>query len=133
MKQEERYLALRLAMMPRDTNPYGVIFGGVILSCIDQAGHAGAREFIAQQGWPDTPLVSVSMNAVEFHKPALVGDIVSLYTQVTHLGRSSISVHVDVEVTREGTPIKMTEADVTYVAVEIDGNNRRSVPIRPEE
>lgn len=132
MDQKERYLALRLAMMPRDTNLYGVIFGGVILSCIDQAGHAGAMEFIARQGWQERPLVTVSMNTVEFHEPVLVGEIVSLYTQVTRLGRTSIAIHVDVEVTRKGKAIKMTEAEVTYVAVELDGHDHRPVPIRPE-
>lgn len=132
MEQKERYLALRIGMMPRDTNPYGVIFGGVILSYIDQAAHAGAQKFVSQQGWPNRPMVSVSMNAVEFHKPVLVGDEVSLYTRVIRVGRSSLTIHIDVEATRDGQPMKMTEAEMTFVAVELDGDTRRAVPLRPE-
>ena len=132
MESEDRYLALRIGMMPRDTNPYGVIFGGVILSYIDQAAHAGAEEFIARQGWPRRPMVSVAMNAVEFHKPVVVGDEVSLYTRVTRVGRSSLTIHIDVEAKRDGGPMKMTEAEMTFVAVDLDGDTRRAVPLCPE-
>ncbi|MBT4500455.1 MAG: acyl-CoA thioesterase, partial [Gemmatimonadetes bacterium] len=64
--QAERYLALKVAMMPRDTNPHGTIFGGVILSYIDQAGHVGAHHQIRCAGWPDPLLVTVAMASVEF-------------------------------------------------------------------
>jgi acyl-CoA thioesterase YciA len=50
---DDRYLAIKVVMMPRDTNPYGTIFGGVLLSHIDMAGGVGARQEIRKAGWPD--------------------------------------------------------------------------------
>ncbi|MGD9128555.1 MAG: hotdog domain-containing protein, partial [Planctomycetia bacterium] len=82
---------------------------------------------------PRRPMVSVAMNAVEFHKPVLVGDEVSFYATVSRVGRTSLTIHIDVEVTRDGQPMKMTEADMTFVAVELDGDTRRAVPLCPEE
>lgn len=125
-----RYLALKAMMMPRDTNPYGTIFGGVLLSFIDQAGAVGANYAVACAGWPQRPLVTVAMNRVEFHQPVFVGDLLSFWTEVDRVGTSSITIHVIVEAEREGQPTKLTEAEVTYVAVQFDGEHRRSVPIR---
>jgi acyl-CoA thioesterase YciA len=127
-----RYLALKAVMMPRDTNPYGTIFGGVILSYIDQAGAAGARYVIAQNGWPPQTLVTVGMQSVAFHQPVLVGDLVSFWTQAVRVGTTSITIHVVVETERERHTTKLTEAEVTYVAVELAGSARRTVPIRGE-
>lgn len=129
---EERYLAVRVVMMPRDTNPYGSIFGGVLLSFIDQAGAQGAWHCIRQRGYPGNPLVTVAMDAVEFHEPVFVGDSVSFWTELRRIGRTSITMHVTVEAERDGTDRLLTEADVTYVAVQLDGAMRRPVPIRPE-
>ncbi len=128
----ERYLALKAAMLPRDTNPHGTIFGGVLLSYIDQAGAEGARYEITRLGYPDPLLVTVAMNAVEFLEPVYVGDVVSFWTELRRIGRTSITVHVTVDTTRRGKTIKVTEADVTYVAVEQVGEERRPVPIRGE-
>jgi acyl-CoA thioesterase YciA len=105
-------------MMPRDTNPVGTIFGGVLLSYIDQAGVVGAHDVIRHQGWQRPTLVTVAMNGVEFHQPVLVGDVVSFWTQVMRVGRTSIAVHVSVETDRQGQTVKLTEADVVYVAVD---------------
>lgn len=127
-----RYLAIKTLMMPRDTNPYGTIFGGVILSYIDQAGAVGAHHEIRQAGWPDQPIVSVAMNSVEVHRPVFVGDIVSFWTTLVKVGRTSITVHVDVEADRQGETVHLTEAKVTYVAVDLSGGQRRPVPIRGE-
>lgn len=126
-----RYLAVKALMMPRDTNPYGTIFGGVLLSYIDQAGAVGARHEIRRAGWPDQPVVTVAMDRVEFQQPVLVGDVVSFYTDVVRIGRTSITMHVTVETEREGNAIRLTEAQVTYVAVKLDEGGRRPVPIRP--
>jgi acyl-CoA thioesterase YciA len=126
----ERYLAVKVVMMPRDTNPYGTIFGGVVLSYIDQAGAIGAQYEIRRAGWPDQPLVSVAMNSVEFHRPVFVGDIVSFWTHVLRIGRTSITMQVAVEADRQGETHRLTEAEVTYVAVEMGGCQRRPVPIR---
>ncbi len=126
----DRYLAIKTVMMPRDTNPYGTIFGGVILSYIDQAGAVGAHHAIRQAGWPDQPIVSVAMNSVEFHRPVFVGDIVSFWTTLVRVGTTSITVHVNVEADRQGEIAQLTEAEVTYVAVDLHGGKRRPVPIR---
>ena len=116
---ENRYLALKSAMLPKDTNQYGTIFGGVLLSYIDQAGGVGADHEIRCQGWPATALVTVAMNKVEFHEAVFVGDIVSFYTQVARIGTTSITMHVTVEADRGAGVVRLTEADVTYVAVDL--------------
>ena len=126
----DRYLAIRVVMMPRDTNPHGTIFGGVILSYIDQAGAVGAMHAIRAAGWPDQPIVSVAMNSVEFHRPVFVGDIVSFWTKLVRVGRTSITIFVDVEADRGGEVVHLTEAEVTYVAVDLAGGQRRPIPIR---
>lgn len=129
---EKRYLAVKALMMPRDTNPYGTIFGGVLLSLIDQAGAVGARHEIRRAGWPDRPIVTVALDGVEFHQPVHVGDVVSFYTKVARVGRTSITVHVAVETDRRHEVINVTEAEVTYVAVTLEEGRRRPVPIRGE-
>ena len=126
----QRYLAIKAVMMPRDTNPYGTIFGGVLLSYIDQAGAVGVRYEIRRAGWPDRPVVTVGINGVEFHQPVFVGDVVSFLTKVVRVGRTSITMHVTVEAERGGQVLKLTEAEVTYVAVELEEGDRRPVPIR---
>ncbi len=126
----DRYLAIKVVMMPRDTNPYGTIFGGVLLSHIDMAGAVGAHQEVRKAGWPDQPIVSVAMNSVEFHCPVFVGDTVSFWTRLVKVGRTSITMHVDVEADRRGEVVHLTEAEVTYVAVDLSGGQRRPVPIR---
>jgi acyl-CoA thioesterase YciA len=126
----ERHLAVKVVMMPRDTNRHGTIFGGVILSYIDQAGAVGAQFEIRCAGWPDQPLVSVAMNSVKFQRPVFVGDVVSFWTKVVRIGRTSITMHITVEADREGQTVQLTEAEVTYVAVDLSGGDRHSVPLR---
>ncbi len=125
----ERHLAVKVVMMPRDTNPHGTIFGGVILSYIDQAGAIGAQHEIRCAGWPDQALVSVAMNSVKFQRPVFVGDVVSFWTSVVRVGRTSITVQITVEAERQGQAVQLTEAEVTYVAVDLSGGDRHSVPI----
>ena len=111
--------AIRVLMMPRETNAHGTIFGGIILSYIDQAGAVGAIEAGCRR------VVTVAMNKVEFHQPVLVGDLVSLYTEVQHVGRTSIVVHVDVRARRHrgsGGEVQVTEATVTYVNTDEEGS-----------
>jgi len=109
-------------MMPHDTNAHGTIFGGVILSHIDQAGAVGAIRL----GCPK--VVTVSMDKVEFHHPVQVGDLVSFYADVTRVGRTSMTVRVEVEAQGrdERGPVAVTSADVTYVNVDDDG---RPIPV----
>ena len=110
--------AIRVSMMPKDTNPQGTIFGGIILSYIDQAGAVEARRYAPGR------LVTVAMREVEFHEPVFVGDLVSFYAHTTRIGRTSISVKVVVEAERLGgdlSRVKVTEADVTYVKIDDEG------------
>jgi acyl-CoA thioesterase YciA len=116
-------------MMPRDTNPYGTIFGGVVLSHIDMAGAIGAAHAVRARGWAERPLVTVAMASVEFHKPVFVGDVVSYWTKVKHWGRTSVTMKVTVEADRGGKDEKLTEAEVTYVAVDLSSEPRQTVPI----
>jgi hypothetical protein len=73
----EPYLAIQVIMMPRDTNPHGTIFGGVLLAHIDQAGAIGAVHEVVRRGGPVPALVTVAMNKVEFTQPVHVGDVLS--------------------------------------------------------
>lgn len=126
----DRHLALKVVMMPRDTNPQGTIFGGVILSYIDLAGSVGAVHEMKRNGWPELSIVSVAMKSVEFHQPIFVGDVVSFWSTLVRVGTSSITIHVDVEADRNGKPQHLTEGEVTYVAIEVVGEERRPIPIR---
>lgn len=126
----ERYLALKAAMMPKDTNKYGTIFGGVLLSHIDLAAEIGARKVILSNGWPDNQLVTIAMDKIEFKEPVFVGDTVSFFTELVRVGNTSIRLRVAVESERDGKTIQVTEAEVTYVAVKNDGSMRLPVPIK---
>jgi acyl-CoA thioesterase YciA len=127
---DEQFLAIKVVMMPADTNPQGTIFGGVVLSHLDLAGSVGAQHEIRRAGWPRQQMMLVGMDRVEFHRPVHVGDIVSFRTALKRVGRTSITIHVTVEADRKGELVQVTEADVTYVAVELVDGVRRPVPIR---
>jgi acyl-CoA thioesterase YciA len=104
--------AIRVLMMPRDTNAHGTIFGGVILSYIDQAGAIEARRQGCQL------MVTVSMDKVVFHEPVFVGDLVSFWTETIRIGTTSITTRVTVEAIRSGDPaqkVTVTSAQVVYV------------------
>ena len=116
--------AIRVLMMPRDTNAQGTIFGGVILSYIDQAGAIEAR----RQGLK--MMVTVSMDKVVFHEPVFVGDLISFWTETLRIGNTSITTRVVVEAVRGNEPEKkvlVTEAQVVYVNL---GPDRKPAPIR---
>jgi len=114
--------AIRVVMMPKHTNAHGTIFGGIILSHIDQAGAVEAHRHVSGR------LVTVAMREVEFHAPVLVGDLVSFFTETLRVGRTSLSVRVTVEAERaHGVgKVKVTEAEVIYVQVDEQG---RPIPI----
>lgn len=115
--------AIRVLMMPRDTNAHGTIFGGVILSYVDQAGAIEAR----RQGCH--LMVTVSMDKIVFHEPVFVGDLVSFWTETLRIGNTSITTKVVVEAIRHGDPLRkvlVTEAQVVYVNV---GTDRKPAPI----
>jgi acyl-CoA thioesterase YciA len=113
--------AIRLTLLPRDTNPQGTIFGGVILSYIDIAGAVEAHRRTGVERF-----VTVAMREVVFHEPVFVGDLVSFYATTTRIGTTSITVRVVVEAERYGGTserITVTDAEVIYVAV--DANRRK--------
>jgi acyl-CoA thioesterase YciA len=128
---EEVYLAIQVVMMPRDTNPHGTIFGGVILSYIDQAGAIGARRAVVRAGGPLPILVTVALNRVEFKEPVLVGDVVRFLTRPVRIGRASITMHVTVEAERGNQTLLVTEAEVVYVGIDLATADRRPAPLLP--
>lgn len=109
--------ALRVVMMPRDANNYGSIFGGVILSYIDQAGYIEARHH-GMHRW-----VTASLDRVDFKAPVHVGDVVSFLTLTEKTGTSSVKVQVRVEAERfaTGDTVHVTDAHMTMVAVNAAG------------
>jgi acyl-CoA thioesterase YciA len=120
---QTREPSIRVVMMPKDTNAHGTIFGGVILSYIDQAGAVEAKKHGTGL------LVTIAMREVVFHEPVHVGDLVSFYTRLVRIGTTSITVAVEVQATRGPRPeetVKVTEAEVTFVNV---GPDRRPRPI----
>ena len=118
---EHKQPALRVMPMPADLNPAGDVFGGWIMAMVDVAGaipaHRRARCRVA----------TIAVNAFTFKQPVSVGDLVSFYAEVVSIGRTSITV--DVEVYAERDPespvvVKVTEATLTYVALDDQGRKR---------
>jgi len=115
--KECRDPALRVTLLPRDTNKHGTIFGGIILTHIDLAGSVQARQTCGPYNF-----VTVAMDKVVFHKPVFVGDVVSFYTEMVRVGRTSITIKIEVEATRADSQetVRVTEAEVVFVAVDKD-------------
>ena len=111
--------AIKVLLLPKDTNALGTIFGGVILSHVDLASAVEARKTAPHR------YVTKAMNGVEFHAPVFVGDLVNFFTETTRVGRTSITVKVVVEAERwgagQGERVMVTEAEVVLVAVGPDG------------
>lgn len=116
--------AVRTLAMPADTNPSGDIFGGWLLAQMDIA--AGMAAFIRARG----RVATVAVDAMTFHQPVLVGDIVSCYADVVRIGRTSMTFQVEAWARRghTGEEIKVTEAKFTCVAID---ENRRPRPVPP--
>lgn len=122
---ENEQPVLRIIPMPADTNAHGTIFGGWVMAQVDLAGSVPAVE--RARG----PVVTVAVNSFRFREPVFVGDLVSFYGRVAKVGRTSITVDVEVYAQRgrdgRGDAVKVTEAQLTYVA--IDGDRKpRLVP-----
>jgi acyl-CoA thioesterase YciA len=107
---------LRIVPMPADTNAHGTIFGGWVMSQVDIAGSVAAWERA------EGPIVTVAVNSFVFREPVFVGDLVSFYARVVKVGKTSITVDVEVfaQRARHGRKdaVKVTEAQLTYVAVD---------------
>jgi acyl-CoA thioesterase YciA len=123
---DERFPAIRVTMLPKDTNAFGTIFGGVILSYIDLAGAIEARRHYSHR------FVTKAMREVAFVAPVYLGDLVTFFTRVARIGNTSITIDIDVEAERLGAEgnrqtVKVTQAEVIYVAVDENGT---PIPIR---
>ena len=116
--------ALRTLAMPADANPNGDIFGGWVLAQMDLAGSVPATE--RAQG----RIATVAMDAVRFHKPVFIGDLVSMYAWIDRVGSSSVTVKVETWATRrtDATLVRVTEGTLVYVAIDSNGQKRRVPP-----
>ncbi|MCK9284973.1 MAG: acyl-CoA thioesterase [Rhodocyclaceae bacterium] len=118
---------LRVVPMPADVNPNGDVFGGWVMSQVDIAGAIPASRRIRGR------LATVAVNSFLFKHPIAVGDLVSFYAEVVKVGNTSITIDVQVFATRQGVEsdpvnVKVTEAIITYVAINADGSKRRIPP-----
>ncbi|MFA7439003.1 acyl-CoA thioesterase [Castellaniella sp.] len=116
-------VVLRVMPMPADANIHGDVFGGWIMSQVDIAGSIPATRRAGGR------LATVAVNAFSFRQPVFVGDLLSFYAHITHTGRTSITVQVEVYAERQRMQtevVKVTEATLTYVATD---ENRRSRPL----
>jgi acyl-CoA thioesterase YciA len=130
----EPYTAVQIPMMPKDTNRHGTIFGGVLLSYIDLAGAIAAqREVQLLGGNPKASFVTVAINRVEFKHPVLVGDVVRFQTSIVRIGRTSITVRIDVHAERGAQTIHVTEAEGVFVGVDLSTPERKPVPLFPQD
>ncbi len=114
-------IAIRTIAMPADTNPHGNIFGGWLMSQMDMAGSIHAYQRAAGR------VTTVAVEAMEFHHPVKVGDVLSCYTQIKRIGKSSIAVLVEAWVARQrrnARELLVTSATFTYVAVDEEGKKR---------
>lgn len=113
--------SLRVMPMPADLNQYGDVFGGWVMAQVDVAGAIPAMRRARGR------VATVSVNSFQFRQPVSVGDIVSLYTEIIHVGHTSMKVRVEVFAERNyANPVivKVTEAELTYVAIDGDGRKR---------
>ena len=120
----DKYLALRVIPMPADANANGDIFGGWIMSQVDLAGSVPAVRRARGR------IATVAVNQFLFKQPVQIGDVVSFYATIKRIGRTSITVDVEVYSERKrGTMVvKVTEAELTYVAITIEGQPRELPP-----
>ena len=117
---DDRFPAIRITMLPKDTNAFGTIFGGVILSYIDLAGAIEVRRHHSQR------FVTKAMREVAFVAPVYLGDLVTFFTRVVRVGTTSVTVDIEVEAERLGSQgnrqtVSVTQAQVVYVAIDSDG------------
>jgi acyl-CoA thioesterase YciA len=119
-EQPHGELTVRLVAMPADTNANGDIFGGWVLSQMDQAGGIAAVE--RAQG----RVVTIAVEAMTFIRPVKVGDVLCVYTSVDKIGRTSMKIHIEAWAQRFRSPRreKVTDATFTFVAIDDEGRPR---------
>lgn len=122
-------LASRTSAMPADSNPKGDIFGGWIMALMDSAGKMSATPYAGGR------VVTVSVSNITFRQPVHVGDTVCCYTELKRIGRTSITLDVEVWVLRQGQGerVRVTEAEFTFVAIDEDGRPRALIPVQADE
>lgn len=110
-------IVIRTLAMPADTNSNGDVFGGWLMSQMDMGGAVLARNTAHSR------VTTVAVDAMAFHHPVLVGDVVTCYASLIRIGRTSMKIDVEVWVSRktDGEPVKVTEGVFTYVAIGADG------------
>ncbi|MGE0063398.1 MAG: acyl-CoA thioesterase [Xanthobacteraceae bacterium] len=113
-------LTVRIGAMPADTNANGDIFGGWVLSRMDQAGGIAGVERARGR------VVTIAIEAMTFIRPVWVGDVLEVYTEVTSIGRTSMKIHIEAWARRFRTEIheKVTDANFTFVAIDDNGKPR---------
>lgn len=113
-------LTVRISAMPADTNANGDIFGGWVLSRMDQAGGIAGVERARGR------VVTISVEAMTFIRPVRVGDVLEVYTEVESIGRTSMKIHVEAWARRFQTYLheKVTDANFTFVAIDDNGKPR---------
>jgi acyl-CoA thioesterase YciA len=114
-------LVMRVMPMPADTNPNGDIFGGWLMARVDQAGAVLPARIARGR------IATVAVNQFLFKQPVSVGDLLSFYSRVERIGNTSVTVHVEVLAERNPADlqvVKVTEANLTYVAIDRDGKPR---------
>jgi len=117
----DKELVLKVIPMPADTNGNGDIFGGWVMAQVDLAGSVIPARHV------DGRMATVAVNQFIFKQPVRVGDILSFYGCITRIGRTSITVQVEVFAERfrkQGQFVKVTEASLTYVAIDDQGRPR---------
>ncbi len=118
-------LVLRVMPMPADSNSNGDIFGGWIMAQVDLAGAVLPARIAKGR------IATVAVNQFIFKQPVSIGDLLSFYARVERIGRTSITVHVEVYAERnpaEPVVVKVTEASLTYVAIDHQGQPRELPP-----
>ncbi len=117
----DKELVLKVIPMPADTNGNGDIFGGWVMAQVDLAGSVLPARHVQGR------MATVAVNEFIFKQPVRVGDILSFFSSVTRVGRTSITVQVEVYAERfrsQGQYVKVTEASLTYVAIDDEGRPR---------
>jgi len=121
LPQDHRELVLKVIPMPADTNGNGDIFGGWVMAQVDLAGAVLPARYVRGR------MATVAVNQFVFKQPVRVGDILSFFSHVTRVGNTSITVQVEVFAERfsaQGQYVKVTEASLTYVAIDKAGKPR---------